>query len=520
MSNVWRNLTRKISKPILFGVWGAGGCFLTSIVGEIFLNYALPSSITPVVQPTSQVDIIFVLDITGSMDEEIDGVKRGIQQFSQELSTRQLDAQVGLIAFGDRLNGEESQILEFPDGYFTSDPVIFREKVAQIQQVNGGDDPESSLDALSLAANQTFRPTATKVILLITDAPPKIPDLTTRSLSEVNQTLENQGINQLHLVIQPSEESIYRRLQTNANGEIFYLSETASGRQGFEKILPKLGETIAQTTLQSLQSNETYATEDQAQLLIVTSVWTGILAIGIALALIMGQNAYLRRRLLGISEGLKGTFGSVMAGIVAGAVGQLIFAPVSSIPLLMLSGRIMGWVLLGGLLGGGMSFFVPNLKTLRGVQGGSIGGGMGAGGFLVMSRFIGEISGRLLGGVMLGFFIGLMIALLEQLTRKASILIHWNPTETTTLSLGDTPIILGTSPQAHIPLSKIQGYYPQTAKIFQQGEDIMMEYNADYAQAKGMKKYIHVLNNGATRKFGEIRIEIKTGDVIYSPSNV
>jgi Ca-activated chloride channel family protein len=39
----------------------------------------------------------------------------------------------------------------------------------------------------------------------------------------------------------------------------------------------------------------------------------------------MGQNAYLRRRLLGISEGFQGTFGSVIAGIIAGAVGQLIF---------------------------------------------------------------------------------------------------------------------------------------------------------------------------------------------------
>ena len=520
MNNVWRNLTQKISKPILFGVWGAGGCFVASIVGEIFLNYALPSSITPVVQPIPQVDIMFVLDVTTSMNEEINGVKRGIQQFSQELSTRKLDAQVGLIAFGDRLNGEKTQILKFPDNSFASDTVVFREKVGQIQELAGGDTPESSLDALSLAANQTFRGEATKVILLITDAPPKIPDLTTRSLSEVNQTLENQGIDQLHLVIQPSEQSIYRQLQKNAQGEIFYLSETASGRQGFEKILPKLGETIAQNTLQSLQSNETYATEDREQLLIVTSIWTGILAIGIALALIMGQNVYLRRRLLGRAEGMKGTLGSVMAGILAGAVGQLIFAPVSAIPLLIISGRIIGWILLGGLLGGGVSFFVPNLKTIRGVQGGSVGGGVGAGGFLAMSGLMGEIGGRLLGGVILGFFIGLMIALLEQLTRNASLLIHWNQTETTTLSLGDTPIILGTSHQAHIPLSKIQGYYPQTAKIFQQGEDIMMEYNADYAQAKGMKKIIHILNNGETRKFGEIRIEIKTGDVIHSPSNV
>jgi len=333
---------------------------------------------------------------------------------------------------------------------------LFRQKVAEIQQVGGGDEPESSLDALNLAANQPFRADSTKVILLITDAPPQVPDLTMKSLDEVKKSLKTHQINQLHLVIQFTDQFTYRQLQVNNPGEVFLLGETASGRQGFAKILPLLGETIAQTTLQSLQSNQNYATEDRERLLMVTSVWTGILAIGIALALIMGQNAYLRRRLLGIAEGFQGTFGSVIAGIIAGAVGQLIFTPISSLSFLILLGRIVGWMLLGGLLGGGMSFFVPNLRRIRGVQGGTIGGGMGAAGFLLLSPLIGEIGGRLLGGVILGFFIGLMIALLEQLSR------------------------------------------------------------ADYAQAKGMKKLIHPLKNGDTRKFGEIRLEVQSKDIISS----
>jgi len=173
-------------------------------------------------------------------------------------------------------------------------------------------------------------------------------------------------------------------------------------------------------------------------------------------------------------------------------------------------------MLLGGLLGGGMSFFVPNLRRIRGVQGGTIGGGMGAAGFLLLSPLIGEIGGRLLGGVILGFFIGLMIALLEQLSRKAYLLIHWHEKETTTLSLGDIPIILGSHQNAHILLSKAEGFYPETAKIFQQGEEMIMEYNADYAQAKGMKKLIHPLENGDTRKFGEIRLEVQSKDIISS----
>ena len=329
MSKIWQNLNRTISKPILFGLWGAGGCFLASLFGEILLDYALPSPVVSVVPTVLQVDIMFVLDITNSMDEEINGVKKGIQQLAQALSVRNLDAKIGLIAFGDRLNGEEPQILQFPDVTFTSDPQTFSEKVGDLKQVHGGDSPE-----------------------------------------------------------------------------------------------------------------------------------------GIALAIIMGQNAYLRCRFLSISEGLNGIFGSFAAGIIAGALGQLIFVPFSTFIFLILLGRIIGWILLGGILGGGMSLIVPNLKTLRGIQSGSIGGLAGAGGFFLMSQSIGEIGGRLLGGTILGFFIGLMIALIEQLTREALLLIHWNQAETTTLSLGDTPITMGTSNKAHIPLSKAQVYFPETAKIF------------------------------------------------------
>ena len=47
----------------------------------------------------------------------------------------------------------------------------------------GGDTPESALDALGLAAAQPFRADATKVILLITDAPPRLPDKATATVA-------------------------------------------------------------------------------------------------------------------------------------------------------------------------------------------------------------------------------------------------------------------------------------------------------------------------------------------------
>ncbi len=509
MRQLFRRLRRTISKPLLFALYGAIGCFVAAILGEVLLALALPSSIE---SPSSlpQVDIMFVLDVTGSMQEEINGVEQGIQSFAKELSSRELDSQVGLIAFGDRSIGEEPQILSFEGSAFTANSDLFSDRVGKLTQVYGGDDPESSLDGIALASRQPFRSQSTKVILLITDAPPKIPDSEMSSLTQTADLLLENKINQLHLVIQDSDRSVFERLQKSVPGEVFLLSETAAGRQNFDSLLPVLGEKIAQETIKGLQTHREFSAQSQKQLLFIISGWTGILAIGIALALIVGQNFYLRRRLLTASEAGKGLLGSLIAGLLAGFAGQLLFAPVSSFPVLVTVSRVLGWTLLGTLLGAGMSLFIPNLKMSRALLGGAIGGGIGAIGFLLASDAFGDIAGRLLGAAIIGFFIGLMIALLEQLSREAWLLIHWTPKEQTKILLGNRPIVLGTSAEAQIPLSKAQGFFPITAKMLKEGETIVMQYDKEYGKAKGMKNLRHELKDGDSRKFGQITIEVKT----------
>ncbi len=54
-----------------------------------------------------------------------------------------------------------------------------------------------------------------------------------------------------------------------------------------------------------------------------------------------------------------------------------------------------------------------------------------------------------------------------------------------------------------------QGYYPETARIFQEGGAIIMEYDSEYGKIKGMKNLTHTLRKGATRKFGDVRIEVQ-----------
>ena len=525
---------------------------------------------------------MFVLDVTGSMDREITGVRQGIQNFAAALNTQNLDGQVGLIGFRDRLFGEEPQLLQFGDTAFTADINQFSQQIRSLIADGGGDDLESSFDALALAAQQQYRPDATKVLLLITDAPPKVPDQDMRSLTAVQTQLRAADIDQLHLVVPDSILDLYQPLQTAAPGEVFPLSETDSGRANFDQILPSIGREIAETALSleqrtpviedTLAAGKTATAAkinlvavgtgdaDKAFLAQLTGTpkqvffaeagefdkafetageiigqaqlvdpepgdygvvygplriggWTALLAIGTTLALIVGQNRSLRRRWLTVKEWGGGTVGGLVAGLSAGALGQLVFlttshtAVIAAVPV---TGTLIGWTVLGVLVGGGMSVFVPNLSRGRALVGGGLGGVAGSLGYWWMTGVAGPIVGRLVGATLLGFAIGVMIALLERLAQEVWLQVEWTAMEHTQIPLGADPILLGSSDRCHIYLRKDQGYPPVAAQIFMDEDTVVLEYDPRMQQLRpGMKVLHHQLKPGDRRKLGDITFTVK-----------
>jgi Ca-activated chloride channel homolog len=156
---------------------------------------------------------------------------------------------------------------------------------------------------------------------------------------------------------------------------------------------------------------------------------------------------------------------------------------------------------LGSLLGGGMAFFVPNLKLGRAMLGGGMGGTVGVLGFWLAAGAFGDITGRLLGAAILGFFIGLMIALVEKL-RDAWLIVHWGPKEESAIGLGAQPVVLGSSDLAHIYLPQEQGFPATTATICLQGGKI--EFN------NKMNGQQQTLKNGSKLQIAHLTIEVKT----------
>src|SRR5580693_1011579 len=118
------------------------------------------------------VDIVFVLDVTESMQPYIDAVKQNVISFAQDLQSNSRDYRLGLVTFEDYV------VSAYPDcncayrNSFTSDVKQFTDWVGTLHAGGGGDIPEDQLDALSYAAKFPFRPEAEGIIIIVTDAPP------------------------------------------------------------------------------------------------------------------------------------------------------------------------------------------------------------------------------------------------------------------------------------------------------------------------------------------------------------
>ena len=480
MANVFRSLRRTFSKPVLFGIYGAIGCLLAAILlGEVFL------ALTKLPPPTPQTNhaIVLLIDSSSSMgDGKLDEVKSAATDFvqRQDLSNNKL----AVVNFGNTVSSLTS---------LTNNPNRLKTAINSLRSSGGTPMAEGINVAVSELRSTLLNPS----ILLFTDGLPDDPDLTI----EAAKAAKRQSIKVVAVATGDADVNFLADL-TGDSSLVFFAN---SGE--FDRAFQAAEAKIYGTLIESEGAGNYGLVHGSLRI----GGWTAILAIGISLILIVGQNQYMRRRLLSLREAGVSIFGGLTAGLIAGGVGQLLFSPVATLPYTSEIGRILGWTILGALVGGGTSFFVPNLKLNRAMVGGSLGGGLGAIGFLIAAARLGDLSGRLIGAAILGFCIGLMIAWAEkqQLSTESYLVVHWSPKEQTKILLGKRPVTLGSSYEAQIHLSKAQGFYPVTAKIFKEGNNIIMEYDGRYAQDRGMRIVRHELNNGDRRKLGKITVEVR-----------
>ncbi|MFN7502590.1 MAG: vWA domain-containing protein [Dolichospermum sp.] len=472
----------KNNKHLLFGIYCASGCLTAAILlGEPFLALTEGKSNPPA--PVTPQAIVLLIDTSLSMsDGKLTEVKTAASRFIERRDLQK--DQLAVVSFGGEIKTATP---------LTQDANTLKNAVDTLSE-SGGTPMAEGIDA-ALGELQTTA--LNKNIILFTDGVPDDPNLAYNSALVTTKT----GVKLI--AVATGDADISYLTQITGDRSLVFYANSGQFEQAFRN-----AEAAIYKQLVGSNSGENYSIIASV---LSTGGWTAFLAMGISLALIMGQNRYMRLPLLTVRKGIISTFGSLAAGMIAGATGQIVFLPLSSIAGLEITGYIVAWVILGALVGGGTRFFVPNLKLKNALLGGIIGGGIGGSGFLITASIFGDVLGRLSGTSMIGFFIGLMIAWIEQkqLESQPYLLVNWTATEQTTYLLGTKPILIGSSLNVEIPLNASDGFTPITAKIFKEGENIIMQFDQEYAVRKNMKKTSQALKVGDTRKLGQITIEVK-----------
>ncbi|KAJ2919164.1 hypothetical protein MD484_g1245, partial [Candolleomyces efflorescens] len=122
-----------------------------------------------------QLDLVFIQDCTGSQGSYISSATKNIEQIcahifeSGKLQSRE-DLRVGLVAFRDHPPQDHTYITK--NFGFSSDIGQVKRDLTTLYASGGGDGPEAVTAALADALQMDWRQYASKMVVLIADAPP------------------------------------------------------------------------------------------------------------------------------------------------------------------------------------------------------------------------------------------------------------------------------------------------------------------------------------------------------------
>lgn len=406
-----------VKKLLSFGLRGAVGCFLAALLGEGFL--AASEFLRPKPPPRPPQALAIVVDCSGSMaGGKLEEVKAAAVQFAGRQDLARDSIAVVAFASGARvavgLSHDKAAIEGALDG--------LESRGGTTEMDQGLEAAMAQLEGISSGRN----------ILLFTDGE---PDRRAPTIAAA-RACRDRGIRIVAVATDDANIAFLHRLTGDA-AQVFW-TDAGSYGAGFES-----AEKIIYRPPTIVESSRAASRETFASTLVRVGGWTALLALGICLSLLTAQNRLLRRRSLSVGQGAIAIPGSILAGLAAGAAGQLAFVGAARLPAFELVGRVVAWALMGTLLGLAMARFVPNLLARRGLLGGLLGGAVGGTGFVWLAAEVGDVAGRLAGAAALGLAIGSMIVLVEIARREAWLEVAYGKGETETVTLGAKPVRIG-----------------------------------------------------------------------------
>ena len=180
----------------------------------------------------TRVDVVFVLDTTGSMGGMLAGAKRKIWSIAAAISRSEPapELRMGLLAYRDR--GDEYVTRSFP---LVADLDLPYERLLGLQAAGGGDGPESVNQALHEALDSFREETdgrTLRLLFLVGDAPPHMYGGRDVPYSESSSRARRIGV-QVHTLQcgdDPKTEEVWRTVASGTGGTYLRLPPSGGAR--------------------------------------------------------------------------------------------------------------------------------------------------------------------------------------------------------------------------------------------------------------------------------------------------
>lgn len=190
-------------------------------VGDATLYVFYTDPTLPPSVDANNTDIVFVIDSTGSMSDEIDSVKENVSKLADSIKAVSKNYRMALVDYKDAPDqGDPYQ--SRVDVNFTSDVDAFKSGVSDLYADGGGDWEESVYSGINTALDLKWRPEARKSIFVIGDAPGKDPEPVTGFTQNTITDKANKigaGIFPLGRVPDYSGFSLFRALPNDSQQE-------------------------------------------------------------------------------------------------------------------------------------------------------------------------------------------------------------------------------------------------------------------------------------------------------------
>ena len=176
-------------------------------------------------------DVVFLIDTTGSMGDEIDRLKANISSMAEKISELPAapDVRYGMTLYRDRGDLFETRTFDL-----TSDQAAFGDALVEVQADGGGDTPEDlnaglrdALDAQSWRGDDTV-----KLVFVVADAPPHLDYPGSPSYAETVVDAASRGIKVLPIGASGLDEQgeyVMRQLAQVTLGRFVFLTYGVDG---------------------------------------------------------------------------------------------------------------------------------------------------------------------------------------------------------------------------------------------------------------------------------------------------